>query len=261
MKAEELWQIKASIANPKFMEERVREVAEGHPLVKEIRVIKGQQLVEQGMNLFYNVGKGANCEPRCVIVHYVGDESRPDEVDVAFVGKGITFDTGGLNIKLHLIDEMHADKGGACSVTGALFSTLELKLKKNVVFSMAFAENAVGPDSYKPGDIITAMNGLTVEIDNTDAEGRLVMADTMTYVQRNFKPKTVFYVATLTGMVMGALGLELAGYFVPNEELAATFKRAAENANEGFWRLPILPSHREAMKGMCGGDLNNMGRD
>lgn len=101
---------------------------------------------------------------------------------MALVGKGITFDTGGLNIKTQMMELMYGDKGGACAVIGALQGCLDLKLNKNIVFACAFAENAIGKDAYKPADILTAMNGLTVEIRNTDAEGRLVMSDCMTYV-------------------------------------------------------------------------------
>jgi leucyl aminopeptidase len=165
------------------MEERVHEVVKGHDLVKEVRVLDAKQLQEQGMNLFWNVGKGADSQPRCVMVHYVGDASRPDEVDVAFIGKGVTYDTGGLNIKpTGYMELMYGDKGGSCAVIGALKGTLELKTKKNIIFACGFAENAIGAHCFKPGDILTSMKGLTVEIGNTDAEGRLVLADTFTYV-------------------------------------------------------------------------------
>lgn len=136
------------------------------------------------MNLFYNVGKGATSEPRCVVVHYQGNPDKED-IDIALVGKGLTFDTGGLNLKpTGFIEDMYQDKGGACAVLGALHATLELGLKKNVIFAMGFAENAIDNKSYKPMDIIKSMKGITVEIGNTDAEGRLVLADTLTYVQQ-----------------------------------------------------------------------------
>ena len=130
--------------------------------------------------MFHAVGRAADDEPRGIFIHYAGNPDS-DEVDLAIVGKGVTYDTGGLNIKLMLIEKMHGDKGGACAVLGALKGCLELKLKKNVVFSCGFAENAIGPNAFKPGDIIRGMNGLSVEIGNTDAEGRLVMGDTATY--------------------------------------------------------------------------------
>ena len=134
------------------------------------------------MNLFYNVGKGAISQPRCVIVHYEGDPENKDDI-IALVGKGVTFDTGGHNLKpTGFMEDMYGDKGGSCAVLGALKGTLELGLKKNIVFACGFAENAIGSRAYKPGDVIKGMNGLSVEIGNTDAEGRLVLADTFTYV-------------------------------------------------------------------------------
>lgn len=124
-----------------------------------------------------------------MIVKYVGNPEDKDKVDVALVGKGLTFDTGGLNLKpTRYIEEMHLDKGGACAVMGALHGAIELGIKKNVVFVMALAENAIGKDVYKPGDIIKSLKGLTVEIGNTDAEGRLVLADALTYTCREYNP-------------------------------------------------------------------------
>lgn len=135
------------------------------------------------MSLFHAVGRSAVDGPRCVVVHYQGNPDSPD-VDVALVGKGVTFDTGGLNLKpTNYIEDMYGDKNGACAVLGALHATLGLKLKKNIVFAVGLAENAIDAKSYKPGDIIKSLKGLTVEIGNTDAEGRLVLADTFTYVQ------------------------------------------------------------------------------
>lgn len=139
-------------------------------------------MVDLGMNLFWNVGKSAKSEPRCIIVHYKGNPSSSD-VEMALIGKGVTFDTGGLNLKpTGSMEEMYLDKGGACAVFGAMMGTIELQLKKNVVFAMSFAENSIDSKSYKPGDILKSMKGLTVEIGNTDAEGRLVLADTFTYI-------------------------------------------------------------------------------
>ena len=135
------------------------------------------------MNLIYNVGKSAVSGPRCVIVRYKGNPDS-DENDIALVGKGVTYDTGGLNLKgTGFMEDMHGDKGGACAVFGALHGILALKPKKNVIFAAGVVENSIDAASYKPGDILTSMKGLTVEIGNTDAEGRLVLADTFTYVQ------------------------------------------------------------------------------
>ena len=141
------------------------------------------------MNLFYQVGKGAAVEPRCIVIKYKGNPDS-DEIDVALVGKGLTYDSGGLNLKpTGSMETMFGDKNGACAVLGALHGSLRLKPRKNIVFAVGLAENAIDSSSYKPGDIIKSMKGLTVEIGNTDAEGRLVLADTFTYVQKEFKPK------------------------------------------------------------------------
>lgn len=134
------------------------------------------------MNLFHAVGQAAVDGPRCVAIHYQGNPESAD-VDVALVGKGLTYDTGGLNLKpTGSIETMYGDKNGACAVIGALHATLNLQPKKNIVFAVGLAENAIDANSYKPGDIIKSMKGLTVEIGNTDAEGRLVLADTFTFV-------------------------------------------------------------------------------
>ena len=201
------------------------------------------------MNLFYNVGKGAISQPRCVIVSYQGDPSRPDEVDFALVGKGVTYDTGGLNLKGATMIDMYGDKGGSCAVIGALKGTLELGFKKNIVFACGFAENAIGNGAYKPGDIIKGMNGLSVEIGNTDAEGRLVLADTMTYVQNKFKPKQIVDVATLTGACVVALGNETAGLFSNDDGITKELIKAAEQSFEPVWHMPIQEEHKEAIKG------------
>jgi len=140
---------------------------------------------------------------------------------VALVGKGVTFDTGGLNLKpTGYMEDMYGDKGGACAVIGALHGCLELRPKKNVLFAVGLAENAIDARAYKPGDIIKSMKGLTVEIGNTDAEGRLVLADTFTYVQQEFKPKNMINLATLTGAVMVALGSDTAGLFSNSDDLS-----------------------------------------
>lgn len=176
------------------------------------------------MNLFYGVGKGATSEPRCITVFYQGNPET-DDVDIAFVGKGITFDTGGLNLKpTGSIEDMYTDKGGACAVLGALKGAFELGIKKNVVFAIGCAENAIDNTSYKPMDILKSKKGLTVEIGNTDAEGRLVLADTFTYVQQNYKPKKLVNLATLTGAIMIALGNETAGLYANDDDFANEIK-------------------------------------
>jgi leucyl aminopeptidase len=149
--------------------------------IERVVVITGEELREKGMNLIWNVGRGASVPPRMVAYYYKGNKNS-DEVDLAIVGKGVTYDSGGLNIKTSMMEMMYGDKGGACAVIGALEACSDLELEKNIVFTCGFAENAVSANSFKPSDILRAMNGMSVEIGNTDAEGRLVMADCMTYV-------------------------------------------------------------------------------
>ena len=235
-------------------------LADGHDKVLETRILRADQLQNLGMNLFYNVGKGAISQPRCVIVNYQGDPSRPDEVDFALVGKGVTYDTGGLNLKpTGYMEDMYGDKGGSCAVIGALQGTLELGFKKNIIFACGFAENAIGNGAYKPGDIIKGMNGLSVEIGNTDAEGRLVLADTFTYVQKEFKPKQMVDLATLTGACLVALGNETAGLFSNDDAITDELIKAADQSFEPVWHLPIQDEHKEAIKGQFG-DISNTGK-
>lgn len=154
-----------------------------------------------------------------IAVHYEGNPESKETI--ALVGKGVTFDTGGLNLKpTGYMEDMYGDKNGACAVIGALEGTLATKPKVNVVFAMGFAENSIDSKSYKPGDIIASRKGLTVEIGNTDAEGRLVLCDTLTYIQQTYKPTTVIDLATLTGAVKVALGNETAGLFANDDDLA-----------------------------------------
>lgn len=256
-----LVQVRGGIADPAWMTAEAQKIAAGGgDLIKEVRILVDQELVAQGMNLFYNVGKGAVSKPRGVFIHYVGRPEEADVVDMAIVGKGVTYDTGGLNVKpTGGMELMYGDKGGSCAVLGALKGTLELKVKKNVVFACGFAENAIGADCYKPSDILRAMNGLSVEIGNTDAEGRLVMADTMTYVQRNFKPKKVTYIATLTGASVVALGKTTGGLFSTDDTMVADWKKASENSHEALWHMPLNAEHRESIKGKYGADISNMG--
>ena len=199
------------------------------------------------MGLFHAVGRSAQSEPRLVVVRY---EGAPEEKEcVALVGKGLTYDTGGLNLKpTGYMEDMFGDKNGSCAVLGALHGVLASKPKVNIVFAMGFAENAIDSKSYKPGDILTSMKGLTVEIGNTDAEGRLVLADTMTYVQREFKPEQMIELSTLTGACMVALGENTAGLFSNDDDLSKSLLDAGENTFEPLWRMPIGEDAHESMK-------------
>lgn len=241
------------------MEAEVRKLVEGQSSIKDFKVVKGSQLVDLEMNLFHSVGQGATSEPRCITVFYQGNPATKD-IDIAFVGKGLTYDTGGLNLKpTGSIEDMYYDKAGACAVMGALKGAIELGIKKNVVFAMGFAENAIDAKSYKPMDIIKSMKGLTVEIGNTDAEGRLVLADTFTFVQKEYKPKKLVNLATLTGAIMVALGNETAGLFSNDENFAQEIKKNGKEVFEQYWHMPITNESKEAIKGSAA-DISNSGK-
>ena len=157
------------------------------------------------------------------------------------------------------MEKMHMDKGGACAVMGALHGAILTGLKRNVIFCMAFAENAIGKDAQKGGDIVKSLKGLTVEIGNTDAEGRLVMGDSLTYVCREWKPKRVIDIATLTGAIMISLGLTTAGVFSNNDDFATSMVESGKAVSEPFWHMPLNDEHREELQRQHA-DLNNIGR-
>ena len=251
---------RGSVAHPEFMEERIRELAEGKHGIVELHVVKGKELETQGLNLFYNVGKGASKEPRLITVHYRGNPSSNTN-DFAIIGKGLTFDSGGLNLKpTGFIEDMFCDKGGTVATMGALKGVIELKLPINVAFAFGIAENAIDAKSYKPGDVIKSLKGITVEIGNTDAEGRLVLADTMTFTQKRYKPKFMVDLATLTGACMVALGHNTSGLFTNDDAFLNTVKNAGDSVFEDFWQLPIKEEHRETIKGETG-NISNSGKD
>ena len=236
--------MRGSYGHPDKIHEEITSIVEKGRNVKEYRVLDAKMIQENKMGLIWAVGKGAEVKPKVCIVHYQGDPSR-DEVDLALVGKGVTYDTGGLNMKATgAMEDMYGDKGGASAVMGALKGTMALGLKKNVIFSCGLADNAVGKEAFKPSDILTSMNGYTVEIGNTDAEGRLVMADVYTYVQNHFKPKRLIDLATLTGAAMTAVGVTTGCLFSNDDELRDQIINAGKEAQEPMWPMPINDEHR-----------------
>lgn len=250
---------RGSVANPDFMEERIREIAGDCTSVKEIHMIKGEELHAQGLNMFYAVGKAATSAPRLITVHYKGNPNK-EETDFAIVGKGLTFDSGGLDLKPspYMLD-MYCDKAGSVATLGALKGAIELKLPVNVAFAFGIAENAIDSKSYKPGDILKSLKGITAEIGNTDAEGRLVLGDTMTFTQRRYKPKYMVDLATLTGAIVVSLGESTAGLFTNDEEFMKTVKKAGDTVFESYWPMPINQEHRDSIKGDVA-NISNTGK-
>ncbi|MDR2539501.1 MAG: leucyl aminopeptidase [Chlamydiales bacterium] len=220
-------------------------------------VLREKQLKEERMHLLLAVGKASVHPPALVILEYRGDPS--SEEKIALVGKGITFDTGGLNLKTTgNIETMKCDMAGSACVLGVIQSLCSLRMKRNVIGVLALAENAISSNSYKPGDVYTSRLGKTVEIGNTDAEGRLVLADALSYVEDTYAPSVVIDFATLTGAIVIALGEEAAGLFSNNDSLVRGLQKAALRTDERLWRLPLYPEHAKMLKSEIA-DLKNVG--
>lgn len=248
--------LRALDANPESMLEFCQDLAKANPAIK-IEAIVGKELLEKGLNLIYSVGRGAAKKPCLVNLKYEGNPQNSTDV-LALVGKGVCFDAGGLNIKpTKSIESMWCDKGGACAVLAVFKAVVDMKLPVNLVCSVAFVENLLGSDAYHPSDIIKSHKGLTVEIGNTDAEGRLILCDAMSYTQQHYKPNTLIEFSTLTGAVMVALGLTTAGLFSNSDELSKQLLDVSAQTSERIYRLPIFEEHRKAIKGKAS-DLNNV---
>jgi leucyl aminopeptidase len=202
-------------------------------------VLNKTQLEKQGFGAVVAVGQGSVNPPVVIVTEYMAKPGA--KIDIGLVGKGITFDTGGLSIKpstnLHY---MKSDMGGAAVVLGVMELVAKLKLKVNVVGVVASAENAVDGQSYRPGDVIKSYSGKTIEIIDTDAEGRLVLADGLSYIIKQFQPEHLIDLATLTGSVVQTLGYSAAGMFTNNPEMAKTMSNMGFETNERVWQLPLF---------------------
>lgn len=205
-------------------------------------VLHQDELQKQGFGAVIAVGQGSVNPPVVIVTEYM--PKKGNKVDIGLVGKGITFDTGGLSIKpstnLHY---MKSDMGGAAVVLGVVELAAKLKLKVNIVGVVASAENAVDSNSYRPGDVINCYSGKTIEIIDTDAEGRLVLADGLSYIIKKFKPSQVIDLATLTGSVVQTLGYSAAGMFTNNMEMANTMSKIGFETNERVWQLPLFSDY------------------
>jgi leucyl aminopeptidase len=232
------------------------ELEKKHQTVKTI-VLGKKELEKQGLGLLLAVSRGAARDPALITIEYRGDPK--SSKSTALVGKGITFDTGGLNIKqTGQMETMKDDMAGAAAVLGTVSAAAEMGLKVNLIGVIATTENAIGPHSYKPGDVYRSYSGKTVEISNTDAEGRLVLADALSYLQAKFQPTRIIDLATLTGGIVVALGEELTGLFSNDETLARELIHAGERTHERLWRMPLLSEYREQLKSPIA-DLKNSG--
>ncbi len=221
--------------NPKTFSEICKEL-EVYGL--EAEVLSKKDLESLGMHAILAVGQGSTVPPYVVSLKWNGDTSTKE--CISFIGKGVTFDTGGINIKPSKgLSLMKYDMGGAAVVTGLLRSLAERKAKINAVGVIGLAENMPSGSAQRPGDVITTMSGQTVEVDNTDAEGRLLLADVMWYAQEKFKPHTMIDLATLTGAIVVCLGDKMAGLFSNDDALASQLLESGKKTAEYLWRMPL----------------------
>ena len=215
------------------------------PLAKlgiKISVLSPAQMKKLGMNALLGVAQGSSHEARMVVMEWKGGKA--SEKPLAFIGKGVTFDTGGISIKpAQGMEDMKGDMGGAACVAGLMLALAKRKAKVNVIGAIGLVENMPDGKAQRPGDIVTSMSGQTIAVLNTDAEGRLVLADVLWYVQEKFKPRFMIDLATLTGAILVALGKEHAGLFSNNDELAQRLSEVGYATGEKVWRMPLAPEY------------------
>ncbi len=229
------------------------------PLGVEIDVIGEREMHDLGMGAILGVGQGSDKESKIVVMRYNGGEDGAKPV--CFVGKGVTFDTGGISLKPPAgMDSMKYDMGGSASVVGAMKAIALRSAKVNVVGIVGLVENMPGSNAQRPGDVVKTMSGQTVEVLNTDAEGRLVLCDCVTYLQENFEPECIIDLATLTGAILVALGNSYAGCFSNDDELANQLISASHKTNEKLWRMPLHKDFDEMIKSPIA-DIANIGGD
>ena len=251
----DLGNLPPNLCHPSFLADEAKALAKAHKNLK-VEVLDEKKLRELGMGAFLAVAQGSEQPPRLIVLQYNG--GKKDEAPYALVGKGITFDTGGISLKPGLgMDEMKFDMCGAASVFGTFRAVLELQLPINLVGLLACAENMPSGRATRPGDIVTTMSGQTVEILNTDAEGRLVLCDTLTYAER-FKPQAVVDIATLTGACIVALGANTSGLMGNNDALVRQLLKAGEHADDRAWQLPLFDEYQEQLDSPFA-DIANIG--
>ncbi|MDT4818220.1 Cytosol aminopeptidase [compost metagenome] len=251
----DLGNLPPNLCHPSFIAEEAKALAKAHKNLK-VEVLDEKKLKELGAGAFLAVAQGSEQPPRMIVLNYQG--GKKDDKPFALVGKGITFDTGGISIKPAAgMDEMKYDMCGAASVLGTFRAVLEMQLPINLVGLLACAENMPSGGATRPGDIVTTMSGQTVEILNTDAEGRLVLCDTLTYAER-FKPQAVVDIATLTGACIVALGSNTSGLMGNNDALVRQLLKAGEQADDRAWQLPLFDEYQEQLDSPFA-DIANIG--
>jgi leucyl aminopeptidase len=223
----------------------------------DIDVLDVKAMKKLGMGALLGVGQGSTQPSRTVVMRWNG--GKKSDQPIAFIGKGVCFDTGGISIKpAASMEDMKGDMGGAACVVGLMHALAARKARANVIGAIGLVENMPDGNAQRPGDIVTSMSGQTIEIINTDAEGRLVLADVLWYVAKTFKPKFMIDLATLTGAIMVALGTEYAGLFSNNDQLAERLTSVGQETGERVWRMPLGPEYDKQIDSQFA-DMKNTG--
>ncbi|MCP5367910.1 MAG: leucyl aminopeptidase [Hyphomicrobiales bacterium] len=248
----------ANVLYPETLADAARKLTK---LGVKVEVLGPGEMKKLGMGALLGVAQGSARDPRLVVMHWdgAGKGKKSKDGPLAFVGKGVTFDTGGISLKPAAgMEEMKWDMGGAGVVIGLMKALAGRKAKADVVGIVGLVENMPSGTAQRPGDVVTSMSGQTVEVINTDAEGRLVLADALWYCKERFKPRFMVDLATLTGAMIIALGHERAGIFTPDDDLAAQLSAAGDAVDEPVWRLPLGDAYDKALKSDIA-DMKNVG--
>ncbi|MEK7150885.1 MAG: leucyl aminopeptidase family protein [Patescibacteria group bacterium] len=241
---------------PKLLAQAAREAARGTKI--KVKILGKGEIKKLGMGGVLGVAQGSDEDPQFIILEYFG--AVKSEKPTVLVGKGVTFDTGGLNLKPSAyIYEMHMDMSGGAAVIHTVALAARLGLKINVVGLVPAVENMPSGSSYRPGDLLKSMSGKTIEVLDTDAEGRIILADALTYAQKFYSPRLVVDIATLTGSAAGALGERASAIFTPDENLEKKFRALGEISGDYVWPLPLWEEYEEEVKGTFG-DWANVGK-
>ena len=252
--AKELGNTPPNICNPTFLANTVKKLKKEFPSLK-IKILEEAEMKKHGMGAFLSVSRGSKQPGKIVIMEHTPVKSKKP---IAIVGKGITFDTGGISLKPSPnMDEMKYDMSGAGTVIGVMRACVEMKVKTNVIGVITCAENMPGSQASRPGDVVKTMSGITVEILNTDAEGRLVLCDAITYTKK-YKPKYLIDMATLTGACLVGLGKYPSGLFSNDEQLADRIKKSADKTGDRVWQLPLYDDYFDELKTNFA-DIQNIG--
>ena len=254
----DLANLPANVCTPGHLAQRAREMAKTYPSVRA-QVLEERDLKRLKMGSFLSVTAGTDEPAKLIVLRH--DGGRKNGAPIVLVGKGVTFDSGGISLKQPPgMDEMKFDMTGAASVFGALKAAAEIGLRRNVIGIVPACENMPSGRATKPGDIVTSMSGQTIEVINTDAEGRLILCDALTYARR-FKPAVVVDIATLTGACVVALGAHLSAVMSNDDELAAQLEEAGRRAEDRCWHLPMAEEYHDQLKSNFADFANACGRD